>query len=66
MSVYEAKVYCSNIVNNVFSEKKRFGGESFKATKLEAAVKRMLETCRAGADARMVDPQSNSPEGCKV
>jgi hypothetical protein len=66
MSVDEAKQYCSTIVKEVFSKKKRIGGESFKATKLEAAVKRMLESYGAGADARMMDPQANSSEGCKV
>jgi hypothetical protein len=67
MSIDEAKLHCSSIVNEVFSEKKRFStGETFKATKLEDAVKRMLEACGAGADARMLDPRASDPEGCKA
>jgi hypothetical protein len=67
MSIDEVKEHCSSIVSEVFSEKKRFGGgDSFKATKLEAAVKRMLESYGAGADARMMDPQTDSPEVCRV
>jgi hypothetical protein len=66
MSVDEAKEHCSAIVNDVFSEKKRIGGESFKATKLEAAVKRMLASYGAGENARMIAAQAESPGGCKV
>jgi hypothetical protein len=67
MSVDEAKLYCSAIINEVFSEKKRFnGGERFKASKLEGAVKRMPNECGVGEDAQMMDPRADSAEGCKV
>jgi hypothetical protein len=59
MSIDESKVHCSAIVNGTFSEKRLLStSETFKATKLEAAVKRMLEACGAGADARMRDPRA--------
>jgi hypothetical protein len=67
MSVDESKTHCSAIVNEVFSEKKRFStGHRFKASKLEAIIKRILNTCGAGEDARMMDPGAGDAEGCKV
>jgi hypothetical protein len=67
ISVDESKLHCSAIVNEVFSDEKRFStGERFKATKLETALSKMLEACGAGADARMMDPGASEPEGCKA
>ncbi|KAG8698468.1 hypothetical protein FRC09_007216 [Ceratobasidium sp. 395] len=66
MSVQEARRHCVAIMDEAFSEKKAFGNEMFKITKLKAAVERMLELCDAGAGARMLDPRANEPETCKV
>ncbi|KAG8704732.1 hypothetical protein FRC09_003358 [Ceratobasidium sp. 395] len=53
-------------MDEAFSEKKAFGSEAFKMTKLKAAVERMLELCGAGASARMLDSRTNEPNTCKV
>ncbi|KAG8697090.1 hypothetical protein FRC09_008073 [Ceratobasidium sp. 395] len=66
MSVQEARGYCVAIMDETFSERKRFGGEAFKRAKLVAAVEKMLESCGAGADARMADLRVDSSEVCKV
>ncbi|KAG9120374.1 hypothetical protein FRC07_004162 [Ceratobasidium sp. 392] len=66
MSVQEAKHRCMAIMDEAFSERKLFGGEAFKRTKLIAAVERMLESCSVGADGRMLDPRADEPKACKV
>ncbi|KAG8710221.1 hypothetical protein FRC09_000233 [Ceratobasidium sp. 395] len=66
MSVQEARGYCIAIMDEAFSERKRFSGEAFKRAKLVAAVERMLESCGAGAGARMAEPRVDNPEVCKV
>ncbi|KAG8724461.1 hypothetical protein FRC09_018390 [Ceratobasidium sp. 395] len=66
MSVQEARRHCVKIMDEAFSEKKAFGHEAFKITKLKAAVERMLESCDVGAGERMLDPETNSSETCKV
>lgn len=56
------------IVKEVFSERKQFGGsEIFKDSKLEQAVKAMLERCGENPDApRMIDPQTTKTNRYKV
>ncbi|KAG8724686.1 hypothetical protein FRC09_015597 [Ceratobasidium sp. 395] len=66
MSVQEARRHCVAIMNEAFSEKKPFGNEAFKRTKLKAAVERMLESCGVGTSERMLDPEAGKPEKCKV
>ncbi|KAG8724414.1 hypothetical protein FRC09_018872 [Ceratobasidium sp. 395] len=53
-------------MNEVFSEKKTFGNEAFKITKLKVVVERMLESCGTAASERMLDPEASNPETCKV
>ncbi|KAG9118743.1 hypothetical protein FRC07_006603, partial [Ceratobasidium sp. 392] len=66
MSVQEAKRHCMAIMDEAFSERKILGNEAFKRAKLIAAVERMLESCGAGAGARMLDPRADEPGACKV
>jgi hypothetical protein len=67
MSVDESKIHCSAIVNEAFSGQNYFSiSRRFKASKLEAAVKKMLKACGAGEGARMMDPMADDAESCKV
>ncbi|KAG8770276.1 hypothetical protein FRC12_004385 [Ceratobasidium sp. 428] len=65
-SIDEAKLHCSKIAKCAFSSRKWHGGASFKASKLEAAIKRMLITCGEGEDARMLDPRASDTDVCRV
>ncbi|KAG8724692.1 hypothetical protein FRC09_015603 [Ceratobasidium sp. 395] len=53
-------------MDEAFSEKKAFGNEAFKRTKLKAAVERMLESYGVGASERMLGHEADNPEACKV
>ncbi|KAG8723718.1 hypothetical protein FRC09_002056 [Ceratobasidium sp. 395] len=66
LSVQEARRHCVSIMDEAFSEKKAFGNEVFKITRLKAAVERMLESCGVSASERMLDPEAGRPETCKV
>ncbi|KAG9118672.1 hypothetical protein FRC07_006696 [Ceratobasidium sp. 392] len=66
MSVQEAKRHCMTIMDEAFSERKILGAGAFKRAKLIAAVERMLESCGAGAGARMMDPRAIEFKACKV
>ncbi|KAG8717659.1 hypothetical protein FRC09_013935 [Ceratobasidium sp. 395] len=66
LSVQEAKRHCVAIMDEVFSEKKTFGNETFKITKLKAAVERMLESCGVAASEHMLELETGSSETCKV
>ncbi|KAG9122900.1 hypothetical protein FRC07_000527 [Ceratobasidium sp. 392] len=62
MSVQQAKCRAVAIMDEAFSEKKILGAGAFKRAKLIAAVERTLESCGAGANARMLDPRVDDPE----
>ncbi|KAG9087627.1 hypothetical protein FS749_002797 [Ceratobasidium sp. UAMH 11750] len=66
LSIDESKIYCNSIIEDVFSEKKRFGTGKFKSRKLEAGIKRMLNACGVGEGARMLDPLASNADTCKV
>ncbi|KAG9120864.1 hypothetical protein FRC07_003468 [Ceratobasidium sp. 392] len=66
MSTQEAKRQCVTIMDEAFSERKLLSNEAFKRKELIAAVERMLESCGAGAGARMLCPRADDPTGCKV
>jgi hypothetical protein len=67
MSVEETQMHYSTIVRAVFSKKKLFShSQLYKASKLEAAVKKMLEQRGESADARMMDPRALETNGCRV
>jgi hypothetical protein len=67
MSVEETQMHYSAIVKEVFSEKKLFSrSQMYKASKLEAAVKKMLEQREVNTDARMMDSQALETNGCRV
>ncbi|KAG8723721.1 hypothetical protein FRC09_002059 [Ceratobasidium sp. 395] len=66
MSVQEARRHCVVIMGEAFSERKALSHEVFKIMRLKAAVERMLESCGVGASERMIDPEANNAETCKV
>lgn len=67
LSVEDARKQYVAILNEAFSEKKHFSSaETFKAHKLEEAVKKMLVQCGERPDARMVDTGATEGDRCKV
>ncbi|KAG8776165.1 hypothetical protein FRC12_001062 [Ceratobasidium sp. 428] len=65
LSIDEAKLHCSKFAKYAFSSRKWSGG-NYKASRLEAAIKRMLVACGEMEDARMLDPQAGNTDVCRA
>ncbi|KAG8688670.1 hypothetical protein FRC09_012796, partial [Ceratobasidium sp. 395] len=65
LSIDEAKLHCSKVAKYAFSSRKWSGG-NYKASRLEAAIKRMLVACGEMEDARMLDPQAGNTDVCRA